>query len=650
MFSTDHDRLALLVAIVDGSDDAIATKTLEGIVTTWNRGAEQTFGYSASEIVGRSITVLFPPDRLGEEAEFLRRLSTGQHVDHYETVRIRKDGRPIDISVSLSPLRDVAGNIFGASKIARDITLRKRAETVLREQLEFWRVTLASIGDGVIITDAARQVTFMNREAELLTGWSREAAAGRPLADIFVITDERTGAPVENPLGRAIADRTAVKLANHTALMSRDGRVWPIDDCATPILAADGSIAGGVLVFRDVAERRRVETQRAHALDEERAARAAAERVNRTKDEFLAMLAHELRNPLAAILNGVATLERIGAPTADAGRVRGIVRRQAEHVAGILEELLDVARIGQRKIELQLQPLDLRTVVQRALEADRHHFESRRQNVVVSQWPGPVMILGDPVRVQQIVANLLTNASKYTPEHGSVTITVAAEGDDAVFRVRDTGMGIPAVRLEEIFELFTQLKTPETRTEGLGIGLTLAKQLTALHGGTISALSEGSGKGSEFVVRLPQQTGVPPESEGAVPRTRGTRHRVLIIDDNQDARDVLAMSLEIDGHRVFAAASGREGLEVALVERPTVVIVDIGLPDIDGHEVARRLRQALGSEVTLVAFSGYGQPEDRRRSLEAGFDVHVVKPATGETILSLLDVNSRTSSSGSGGG
>jgi CheY-like chemotaxis protein len=232
-----------------------------------------------------------------------------------------------------------------------------------------------------------------------------------------------------------------------------------------------------------------------------------------------------------------------------------------------------------------------------------------------------------------------------------VTITVAAEGDDALLRVRDTGVGIPTERLGEIFELFTQLATSGTRTEGgLGIGLTLAKQLTALHGGTISALSEGSGKGSEFVVRLPQQTGVPPESEGAVPRTRGTRHRVLIIDDNQDARDVLAMSLEIDGHRVFAAASGREGLEVALVERPTVVIVDIGLPDIDGHEVARRLRQALGSEVTLVAFSGYGQPEDRRRSLEAGFDVHVVKPATGETILSLLDVNSRTSSSGSGGG
>ena len=647
MFSTDHDRLALLAAIIDGSDDAIATKTIEGVVTTWNRGAERIFGYSASEIVGRPITVLFPPDRLGEEAEFLRRLSAGQHIDHYETVRVCEDGRLIDISVTLSPLRDNSGNIFGVSKIARDITLRKRAESVLREQLEFWRVAFASLGDGVIVTDAARQVTFMNREAELLTGWSGEAAVGRALADIFVIVHERTGAPVENPLDRAIADRAAVRLVNHTALVSRDGRVWPIDDCATPILAADGSVAGGILIFREVAERRRVEAQRVHVLDEERTARAAAERVNRTKDEFLAMLAHELRNPLAAILNGVVTLDRIGAPTTDAVRVRGIVRRQAEHLSGILEELLDVARIGQRKIDLHLQPLDLRAVVQQALEADRHRFEARRQHVVASQSPEPVMVLGDRVRIQQIVANLLTNAAKYTPPDGVATVTVGVESGDAVVRVRDTGIGIPAERLGEIFDLFTQLDTSKARTEGgLGIGLTLAKQLTALHGGTISAVSEGSGKGSEFIVRLSRLADARPgDDEPAVPPTRGARHRVLIIDDNQDACEMLAMSLEIDGHRVFAAGSGREGLEVALVERPTLVIVDIGLPDVDGYEVARRLRQALKSEATLVAFSGYGQPEDRRRSLEAGFDAHVVKPATGETILSALARPNPTASS-----
>ena len=333
----DRARLSLLAAIIHDSDDAIATKTLDGVVTSWNRGAERIFGYTGAEIVGRPITILFPPDRLGEETEFLLRLSRGEHVDHYETVRLRKDGRLIDISVTLSPLRDEAGTIFGISKIARDITLRKRAEAVLREQLEFWRVALASIGDGVIVTDAARQVVFINHEAELLTGWSGNAAAGRPLADIFVIIHEGTRRAVEGPVDRAMADRTAVRLVNHTALVSRDGRVRPIDACAAPILAADGTVVGAVLVFRDAAERRRVETERARVLAEERTARTAAERVNRTKDEFLAMLAHELRNPLAAILNGVATLDRIGTLSPDAVRVRGIVRRQTEHLAGVLE-------------------------------------------------------------------------------------------------------------------------------------------------------------------------------------------------------------------------------------------------------------------------------------------------------------------------
>ena len=633
----DRTRLSLLAAIIHDSDDAIATKTLDGVVTSWNRGAERIFGYTAAEIVGRHITILFPPDRLGEETEFLLRLSRGEHVDHYETVRRRKDGRLIDISVTLSPLRDEAGTIFGISKIARDITLRKRAEAVLREQLEFWRVALASIGDGVIVTDAARQVIFINHEAELLTGWSGNAAAGRPLADIFVIIHEGTRKAVEGPADRAMADRTAVRLVNHAALASRDGRVRPIDACAAPILAADGPVVGAVLVFRDAAERRRVETERARVLAEERTARTAAERVNRTKDEFLAMLAHELRNPLAAILNGVATLDRIGMVSPDAVRVRGIVRRQTEHLAGVLEELLDVARIGQRKIELQRQLLDMRSVVQQAFEADHHRFEARRQRAVVTRSSEPVIVLGDPVRLQQIVSNLLTNAAKYTPPDGVVTITVAVEDNDAVVRVRDTGIGIPSERLDEIFDLFTQVATPKGRAEsGLGIGLALAKQLTELHGGSITALSEGPGKGSEFILRLPRLPGAAVAGEPAVPSALAARHRLLIIDDDRDSRDVLAMSLEMDGHRVFAAGSGREGLEIALVERPTVAIVDIGMSDIDGYEVARRLRQAKGAEITLIAFSGYGQPEDRRRSLEAGFDAHVVKPATSEEILAVL--------------
>jgi CheY-like chemotaxis protein len=290
---------------------------------------------------------------------------------------------------------------------------------------------------------------------------------------------------------------------------------------------------------------------------------------------------------------------------------------------------LDVARIGQRKIELHRQPLDMRTIVQQAFEADRHRFEARRQRAVVTPSSEPVIVLGDPVRLQQIVSNLLTNAAKYTPPDGVVTITVAVEDNDAVVRVRDTGIGIPSERLDEIFDLFTQVATKGRSQSGLGIGLALTKQLTELHGGSVAALSEGSGKGSEFIVRLPRLPGAAVEGEPAVPSALAARHRLLIIDDDRDSRDVLAMSLEMDGHRVFAAGSGREGLEIALVERPTAAIVDIGMADIDGYVVARRLRQAMGAEITLIAFSGYGQPEDRRRSLEAGFDAHVVKPATG---------------------
>jgi two-component system CheB/CheR fusion protein len=513
MMTTEHDRLMLLDAVIHDSDDAIATKTLAGVVTSWNPGAERIFGYTSKEIVGRPITILFPPDRLGEETEFLGRLSRGEHVAHYDTVRVRKDGSPIDVSVTLSPLRNTSGEIFGISKIARDITERKRAEALQREQL----------------------------------------------------------------------------------------------------------------------------AKRAHELSEEQTARAEAEGISRRKDEFLTMLAHELRNPLASILNGVAALDRIGAQSSDAKHAREIVRRQTNLLAGLLEELLDVARVGQRKIDLHFELVDLRAIVAHAVETERHRFESRQQSCVMTQAPEPVVVLGDPVRIQQIVSNLLVNASKYTLAGGMVSAMVSAEGNDAVVRVRDNGVGIPADKLGEVFELFTQLASSQPNAQGgLGIGLTLAKQLTDLHGGSIAALSDGPGCGSEFVVRLPRRQDAPVQHDSVASVTRTSHHRVLIIDDNDDSREVLAMSLEIDGHRVLAAASGREGLEIALVERPDVIIVDIGLPDIDGHEVARRLRSALGPETMLVAFSGYAQPEDRRRSLEAGFDAHVVKPATVEAILDAL--------------
>lgn len=251
--------LTRLAALVESSDDAILTKTLEGVVTSWNPGAERIFGYTAAEMIGRSVTTIVPADLVQEEAEFLRRLARGDHIDHYETVRVHKDGRPIDISVTLSPLRDATGAIVGISKIARDITEQKRAAALVRAQAETWRVTLSSIGDGVIATDAEGRITFMNAVAETLTGWIAADAQSRPLSAVFHIVNEHTRLRAEDPVTRVFRDGVTVGLANHTILVAHDGRERPIDDSAAPIYDERGQIIGVVLVFRDGTERRRTE-------------------------------------------------------------------------------------------------------------------------------------------------------------------------------------------------------------------------------------------------------------------------------------------------------------------------------------------------------------------------------------------------------
>jgi CheY-like chemotaxis protein len=349
------------------------------------------------------------------------------------------------------------------------------------------------------------------------------------------------------------------------------------------------------------------------------------------------MLAHELRNPLGVILNGIGVMDQIGAPSPEAVRTRMLIRRQTMHLARLLDDLLDVARIGQAKIELRTEPLDLRAIAQQAVDGLRHLIDSRGHAVHVEVPPEPVHVVGDPARLEQVVGNLLNNACKYTPDGGAIGVTVLAADERAVIRVCDTGIGIARDRLDAIFELFTQLNPTLARTEGgLGIGLTLVKRLVELHGGTVCAYSEGPGRGSEFEVRLPQASGVRVvEPAPARPREVAAR-RIVLIEDNDDAREMLAFSLRLHGHVTHEARSGGEGLEVAGRVAPDVVLVDIGLPDIDGYEVGRLLRALLGPRANLVAVTGYGQPEDRRRTEEAGFDVHLVKPVHPDAIADLL--------------
>lgn len=371
-------------------------------------------------------------------------------------------------------------------------------------------------------------------------------------------------------------------------------------------------------------------------LARERAARLESEAANHAKDDFLAMLAHELRNPLAAIVNAVGILDRTSSQEPTPRAARALVRRQTDHLARLLDDLLDVARISRGHIELRKEPIDLRSVASAGLEAQRHRIDARNHHLDVSLSAEPVVVRADAARMQQVVGNLVHNASKYTPVGGSIWVSVTSEDGHAVVRVRDDGIGIARDRLVSIFEPFTQVNPPLARTEGgLGIGLTLVSRLVELHGGTVEAKSDGPDAGAEFVVRLPL-TAERPREERMAQTAISKPARILVIEDNDDAREALVTALRLDGHEVHAARTGLEGIATAQRETPGTVLIDIGLPDIDGFEVARRLREILGARARLVALTGYGQADDRRRSEAAGFDGHLVKPVAAETITRLL--------------
>jgi signal transduction histidine kinase/ActR/RegA family two-component response regulator len=359
------------------------------------------------------------------------------------------------------------------------------------------------------------------------------------------------------------------------------------------------------------------------------------------KDEFLAMLAHELRNPLAPLRNAVHLLQQpvVDRPLID--RTREMMGRQVQQLGRLVDDLLDLSRIARGKMQLRKEWVDLGQVVQRAAEASRPLVESRQHELTVSLPAPPVRLLADPTRLEQILTNLVNNAARYTPERGRIWLTAAKEDDEIVLRVRDTGIGIPPEMLSRIFGLFTQVERAQERAEGgLGIGLSLVKSLTEMHGGKVEAHSAGPGRGSEFVVRCPLPTEETPASVKTPPEEAPATERiirVLLVDDNVDAAESLAMLLRLWGHEVAVAHDGPSALRAAAAHRPEVALLDISLPGMDGYELARRLRPQHGLERTvLVALTGWGQDEDRRRSQEAGFDHHLVKPVDLSDLQELL--------------
>jgi PAS domain S-box-containing protein len=626
--------------VENATDYAIFLLDVEGNIASWNPGARRIKGYRADEIIGRHFSCFYPQeaiDRGWPDHELKVARTEGRFED--EGWRIRKDGTRFWANVVITALKDEQGNLRGFSKITRDLTQRKAAEEsalrlveettarrvaeensrLIEEQRERLRVTLESIGDAVISTDAEGRVEILNPVAQELVGWDNAEASGRLLSDVFRVVNEQTRQPVENPALRALAEGIAVGLANHSVLISRDGSERPVDDSAAPIRDAGGHVVGSVLVFRDITERKRAE----QALRDS----------DRRKDEFLATLAHELRNPLAPIRNSLQILKMPRVDAEMAQQTRDVMERQVHHLVRLVDDLLDVSRVMRGKIELRREPIELATVVARAVEIAQPLIEVQGHTLEIVTPAESLLLDADPVRLAQVFGNLLTNAAKYTEANGHLWLTARREGQAAIVSLRDTGIGITPDMLPHVFELFVQADHASTRAQGgLGIGLTLVKNLVEMHGGHVEVHSSGLGRGSEFIVQLPLAVPVAePVGDANTrqlhPATPASGLRLLVVDDSHDVARSLAMLLRLRGHEVRVAHDGPTALEIAREFHPDVIFLDIGMPRMDGYEVARRIRQSSGLEnVVLAALTGWGQPEDRRRTAAAGFNHHLVKP------------------------
>jgi two-component system CheB/CheR fusion protein len=569
-----------------------------------------------------------------DQMDAIRSLIAEMELDERELLNERhlQSTRAYHIATTTGLVAALAGLVFlGAfvSLLNRNLLARQEALTRIGEQRELFRTTLASIGDAVITTDQEARVTFLNSIAEQMTGWQNSEAQGLPLETVFRIVREDSRKPVENPATRALRDGKIVGLANHTVLIARDGSERSIDDSAAPIRNEKGAVAGVVLVFRDISGR----------LRSDKALREA----DRLKDEYLAMLAHELRNPLAPIRNSLQIMKQPGAGSDMLARAREIADRQVQHMARLLEDLLDVSRISRGRIELRSQVVDVVALVKATADAVRPLIEERGHDLMVSVPGESLRIHGDPTRLEQVLTNLLNNAAKYTKPRGKIWLTAESEDSEVLLRVRDDGLGISSEMLPRIFDLFVQAQRREDRTQGgIGIGLTLVRRLVELHKGTVEAFSSGLGMGSEFVVHLPALK-LDPQTEFRLPAVNAAAstpklcRRILVVDDNIDAAESLACLLRLDGHDVQIAFEGHAAIAKAKEFQPEFAFLDIGMPAMDGYAVAARLREEKGAgNIFLVALTGWGQESDRRRSQEAGFDLHLVKPVDPDALRKIL--------------
>ena len=505
--------VARLAAIVESCDDAIVGKTLEGIITSWNRGAERLFGHSAAESIGRSILLIVPPERRDEEAMILSKLCRGERIEHFETQRVTKAGEIIDVAVTVSPIRDARGKIVGASKVARDIR-----------------------------------------------------------------------------------------------------------------------------------ERRRIEEAQLQLMESERYAREQAQRANLLKDEFLSVLSHELRTPLSAIQAWGHLLAAGRARPEEMRQAGEVIVRNAQVQRRVIDDLLDIGRIVSGRLRVEMEPVDPVQIANAVLDTIRPAALARKIRIVATLEPGIATVRADPARLQQVLWNLLSNSVKFTPEGGLVELAIDRSEGQLRFRVTDNGKGIGADFLPRVFERFAQGDASRSRQHGgLGLGLAIAKQLMDLQGGTISAASPGEGLGATFTVTLPLSGAGAPRVALAPAATTGSWNmegagldrsdlsgiKVLVVDDEADALESLSRTLTDSGAIVFAAQSAQAAIGLVQTKSPHVLVSDIGMPEMDGYELLRRVRalDGVSADLPAIALTAFARPSDRLHSLRAGYIAHLTKPA-----------------------
>ncbi|WP_061503806.1 CheR family methyltransferase [Ramlibacter tataouinensis] len=644
-----------LSAVVTASTDAIISFSLDGTIRSWNPGAQRIFGYTPAEAVGQPLSIL-TPDGESDPGRLLARIALAEPIDSHETVRLRKDGSELQVALTVSPIRDESGHVMAGTVIARDITAAKRAEEAMRQSEERMRLVMDNAIEFAILSmDLQRRMTMWNAGAERLLGYAGEEIIGQAADIIFTPEDREQNIP-QKEVSTALAEGRASDDRYH---LRKDGsRFW---SSGVVMLMRDGKgeAVGFVKILRDqtVAQEAREALERSRTellevLAENERARAELQAADVAKDRFLAVLSHELRNPLASIDSAAELMLTAGVPAADSQAAAEVVRRQALATKAMLDDLLDVSRLKLGRLELKRERVRLSAVMASALEVTRPLLVDAPHALKLDLGEGDVELDGDPLRLVQVLSNLLSNAIKYTPRDGTIDVTARLTGDQLELSVKDTGIGMEPQRIPAMFDMFAQEDTRD-RGRGLGIGLALVKNIVDLHDGQISARSEGRGKGSEFRVLLPgarpvaaarAATRLPAAPE---PLTMGEdRGQILIADDNADAGWGLASLLEMAGFKTVRVTGGVEAVREIGLRRPQAAIVDIGMPDLNGHEVARQVRAApWGREMVLIAATGWGQEADQRAALEAGFDAHMTKPLDARELSKMLEtlLSSKTS-------